>query len=589
MKYFKNFREEKESGEEHHASVIPLTGFSPISHMGHSKDLGGSLKKLPGKKHIGISSKSDLYSDKERKDVLHKQWGQHDLHTHIVKSGGETIANAYHSLPKHGKKHLHILVGHDRKDFAHGLKSSLESGKIKEMGHHKWDSITIHHPTDSDRTHGMSGTNMRNAAEKGDVKEFHKHLGSMFSHDEAKHHMEKFKKGLASGQIKVKRPGAKKVVKENVGKYKALFVFGGPGSGKDIVIRDMVYHQGITEMNTSLASSIIHKINERVNDARCDVIKNRMPLLINGTTNEAELVIEIKEELEKRNYETMMIFVDTTDEVSRIRNEKHVKSIAESVRHEKWKQTQIASTKLSEHFNKYLQFDNSVNLNEATDSEIIQKEEDIEIITEMITWFLSTPAKVLQKVDVNRLFESATSCSCKHTKKTLTDNICPSCQMVRKAGKPDSVNDGDVQSNSGYTFRTYEAAPSISVKSEPREANFQQDADKIRAKKQKLNPNGAGRVLKPAGISPEYDTRGSGTVYPMSGLGQVSYREQKENKYTKKSFSKFRREAMDSPGEEMGVTGGYHGPSNKDPIDTLNKVDVTPSKKKNEKFQRIRR
>jgi ABC-type uncharacterized transport system substrate-binding protein len=56
-----------------------------------------------------------------------------------------------------------------------------------------------------------------------------------------------------------------------------------------------------------------------------------MPLLINSTTNESELVIEIKEELEKRNYETMMIFVNTTDEVSRIRNERHAKSILESV------------------------------------------------------------------------------------------------------------------------------------------------------------------------------------------------------------------------------------------------------------------
>ena len=68
-----------------------------------------------------------------------------------------------------------------------------------------------------------------------------------------------------------------------------------------------------------------------------------------------------------------------------------------------------------------------------------------------------------------------------------------------------------------------------------------------------------------AGVSPEYDTRGQGTVYPMSGLGNVTYREQKENKYTK-SFQQFRKEAIDSPSVEMGVTGGYHGPSNKEPM-----------------------
>ena len=29
--------------ETHHTSVVPITGFVPISHMGHAKDLGGTL------------------------------------------------------------------------------------------------------------------------------------------------------------------------------------------------------------------------------------------------------------------------------------------------------------------------------------------------------------------------------------------------------------------------------------------------------------------------------------------------------------------------------------------------------------------
>jgi len=210
----------------HHASVIPLTGFSPISHMGHALDLGAALKKLPGAKHIGVSNKADLYSGEERKDILSKQWKQSNLQTHLVKSGGETIANAYNALPKTGEKHLTILVGHDRKDFAQGLKASLEAGKIKEMGDNKWTSITIHHPEDSDRSHGMSGTAMRTAAEKGDLEQFHKHLGPMFSSAEAKKHMEKFQTGLSSGQIKVKRPGnnPKKAVKEDLEEAKIKLV-----------------------------------------------------------------------------------------------------------------------------------------------------------------------------------------------------------------------------------------------------------------------------------------------------------------------------------------------------------------------------
>jgi hypothetical protein len=33
----------------------------------------------------------------------------------------------------------------------------------------------------------------------------------------------------------------------------------------------------------------------------------------------------------------------------------------------------------------------------------------------------------------------------------------------------------------------------------------------------------------------------------------------------------------------MGVTGGYYGPSNKEPMDTLNKIPVNPPTKKKKK------
>ena len=195
----------REAEEVHHTSVIPLTGFSPISHMGHAQDLGGAMKKLPGTKHIGISSKSDVYSPEDRADILHKQWGHKDLNTHVVKSAGETIAAAHASLPKKGKKVLHLLVGADRKDFAHGLKKSLEAGKIKEMEGKHFDEVHVHTPEDSDRSHGMSGTKMRAAAAAGDLNTFHKHLGSAFSKKEAQEHMTKIQKAMKAGKLSVKR------------------------------------------------------------------------------------------------------------------------------------------------------------------------------------------------------------------------------------------------------------------------------------------------------------------------------------------------------------------------------------------------
>ena len=83
-----------------------------------------------------------------------------------------------------------------------------------------------------------------------------------------------------------------------------------------------------------------------------------------------------------------------------------------------------------------------------------------------------------------------------------------------------------------------------------------------------------------ASVGPEFDTRQQGTVYPMSGLGDVTYREQKE-------FSRFRNkftEAIDDPGaNDMGVSGVMGAAANKEPLQTYKDADrniVTTIKKK---------
>jgi hypothetical protein len=84
-------------------------------------------------------------------------------------------------------------------------------------------------------------------------------------------------------------------------------------------------------------------------------------------------------------------------------------------------------------------------------------------------------------------------------------------------------------------------------------------------------------------VGPEFDTRQQGTVYPMSGLGDVTYREETD-------FNKFRnrlKEAIDDPGaNDMGVGGTLNGSTNKEPMETYSdKIKNLPAvkKKKQEK------
>ena len=201
----------------HHAAVVPMAGFSPISHMGHAVDLGGTLNKLPGKKFVGISAKAEAFSPQERAGILQRQWSSKGdtVHAHVISGVGEIIRKAHDSLPK-GKKVLHLVGGADRKSFIEGIKSSLVNGKIKEMEGKSFDEIHTHFPKDENREHGMSGTKMRNAANEGNLEVFHKHLGSMFSHKEAKTIMDKVKAGISSGDIPLDRTKSSKKIKTAV-------------------------------------------------------------------------------------------------------------------------------------------------------------------------------------------------------------------------------------------------------------------------------------------------------------------------------------------------------------------------------------
>jgi hypothetical protein len=74
-----------------------------------------------------------------------------------------------------------------------------------ELEGHKPDEVHIHYPTDENRSHGMSGTKMRTAAENSDLDIYKKHLGPNFSDKEAKRIMDRTRVGLMAGKIKVKR------------------------------------------------------------------------------------------------------------------------------------------------------------------------------------------------------------------------------------------------------------------------------------------------------------------------------------------------------------------------------------------------
>ena len=189
------------SNDEQHAHVA-FMGASPHTHMGHHIDVVDGMGA--GKKFVGLSGKSDVFSDKEREDIANKQSGG-TAQFKVEKSAGQTVGRAFDSMKGSGKKILHLHFGHDRKEMAERLKSSIEAGKIPELNGEKPHAVHIHYPSDEGRSHGMSGTKMRTAAENNDVDTYKKHMGPNFSDKEAKSIMGRTRVGLLAGKIKVKR------------------------------------------------------------------------------------------------------------------------------------------------------------------------------------------------------------------------------------------------------------------------------------------------------------------------------------------------------------------------------------------------
>ena len=126
------------------------------------------------------------------------------------------------------------------------------------------------------------------------------------------------------------------------GKLKAIFLAGGPGSGKDYVMKSVLQGEGLVEINSDVAFEYLMKkhgldmempksetVERNIARGKAKIttkkkeelaLAGRLGLIINGTADDLEKIGKLKKRLEGDGYETMMVFVNTSNEVSRQRN-----------------------------------------------------------------------------------------------------------------------------------------------------------------------------------------------------------------------------------------------------------------------------
>ena len=158
---------------------------------------------------------------------------------------------------------------------------------------------------------------------------------------------------------------------------KAIIMAGVPGSGKDKILKETILPFGFTE----ISSETYNTPSDRL-------------VVINGSSN-FERIRFIKEDLEKAGYETIMVFVNTSNDVSRQRNEaraaKGGRVINEAVRFTKWKNAQDTLDRYDDLFEKVIVVQNDLDLNQSL--EVIQGThlKLVEMVSEDIRQFSLAP------------------------------------------------------------------------------------------------------------------------------------------------------------------------------------------------------
>lgn len=312
-------------------AVFTFGRFNPPTEAGHGKLISAvkSHAEAVGGKHYIFPSHSqdpqkNPLSHSDKVGAMKRMFPK----THIVSNEG--VRNAIQAL-KHlqskGHTHATMVVGDDRVKEFHGL---LHKYNGKEYNFKKINVVSAgHRDPDAEGSEGMSASKLRGLVKSGKRDEFISHYSD-------------------------KKLGAKlhdKVKKAMNESRKAMFILGGPGSGKDYVITNILNRFDLAEV----------QMDQILNGTAKQLMEESGNLLINGNAD-ADKIQLVKSILE--GFEFAHTIVSVTNKVSRERNEMRDRPLKEQARIRKWLDAENIQLE-----NSFI-FKNSLNLTEASESDL---------------------------------------------------------------------------------------------------------------------------------------------------------------------------------------------------------------------------
>jgi len=426
------FRDFLQEQKEKHA-VMAFGRMNPPT-VGHEKlvnKVQDIAKKVGGSAHIVLSHSQDTTPAEKKKNKNPLSVEQKLKHAKRAFSGVNISASDKDApnflaqaakLHKQGVTHFHMVGGSDRvEEYKHLLK---KYNNVKgPHGHFNFKHIEVHsagdRDPDSEGVEGMSASKMREHAQKGNFKEFRKGVPSKMTDAHAKELFNHLRQGMGVNEsiddvfetLLVEGVHDKAI-------FKAVFLAGGPGSGKDYVLDNTLAGHGLTEINSDKALEFLmdkeglDKTMPASEQEKRDLVRGRAKsmtelrqrlalfgrngLIINGTGDDHEKIARIKERLEEIGYDTSMVLVNTADEVSKQRNiergQRGGRTVPEEIRKQKWDAVQASRPELAKMFGQnYAEFDNSEDLRNAAPEVVKAKKTEMLQLFKNIQKFVAEP------------------------------------------------------------------------------------------------------------------------------------------------------------------------------------------------------
>ena len=368
--------------------VFTFGRFNPIT-VGHGKLIEKVIKLADGSDHRIYASHTEDNSKNplpyERKvSYLRKLFPQANITTDPK---AVTVYAICRILSDQGYKDVTLVVGGDRISDFEKVRSYIRRETDKDFDptkHYlfeKFNIVSAGERTGKDTIAAASGTKMREYARANDFDSFLRDTPT---------------KNVALARDMF-RDVQKKLVKEDLvdlaegvndhGIFKAVFLAGGPGSGKDFIAAKLLGGTGLVELNSDVAFEMLMKKNNipmimDKEDSQRDAARGkaktitrererlffsqRKGVMINGTADDREKLTRIKHELEAIGYDTAMIFVNTTEDVAKQRNlergQRGGRTVPDNIAKEKWLDAQKNIGYYQHVFNPFLVVDNSTDL-----------------------------------------------------------------------------------------------------------------------------------------------------------------------------------------------------------------------------------